>query len=276
MASLKDLVVIIFTKNEELNILPCLESLEPFPNIVVLDSLSTDQTCNLARSKNATVATFDWNGAYPKKRQWSLGNVRLECEWVLFIDADERVTIDFAKEVESLLAENPEIAGGVAKLDYVFSGRRLRHGIKPRKVVLLNRLKMRYPEVDDLDAKGMGELEGHYQPHHEGSIYKFKSFLIHDDHDPIETWILRHVRYANWEAHILLNSHAKSVVDSAKSGNSGYFHRLPMKSFIFFFYSYFFKFGFLDGRAGFDYAFGKAWYYWLSGVIARENNGHDK
>jgi hypothetical protein len=80
----------------------------------------------------------------------------------------------------------------------------------------------------------------------------------------------RHINYAKWEAHLLMNPETKIEVDSSKNGISTWFHKLPLRPFAFFIYSYFMKFGFLDGRAGFDYAFAKSWYYWLSDVIARE------
>jgi hypothetical protein len=82
--------------------------------------------------------------------------------------------------------------------------------------------------------------------------------------------MVRHVNYAKWEAHLLMNQDTKLEVDASKSGASSWFHRLPLRPLAFFVYSYILKFGFLDGRAGFDYAFAKTWYYWLSSVIARE------
>jgi hypothetical protein len=88
--------------------------------------------------------------------------------------------------------------------------------------------------------------------------------------------MIRHVKYAGWEAHLLINSEAKSVVDFSKGRFASKLHKLPLRPLGFFIYSYIFKFGFLDGRVGFDYAFAKCWYYWLSGLIAREKKFYDK
>ena len=116
----------------------------------------------------------------------------------------------------------------------------------------------------------MGELEGHYQPLVNGKLKKFTNRIQHNDNDPIATWMIRHVNYAKWEAHLLQNRSSKVKVDSAKGYLAAIFHKLPLRPLFFFIYSFIVGFGFLDGRAGFDYAFAKSWYYWLSQVIARQ------
>src|SRR5690606_29869546 len=83
------LSVIIITKNEAAHIGACIDSVQFADEIVVLDSGSTDDTCDIAAAKGARVFhTEDWPGFGPQK------NRALElatCEWVLSVDADERV-----------------------------------------------------------------------------------------------------------------------------------------------------------------------------------------
>jgi hypothetical protein len=114
-------------------------------------------------------------------------------------------------------------------------------------------------------------LEGHYQPVVAGKVRQFSSRIRHNDNDPISTWMVRHVNYAKWEAFLLVHDDVKRNVDRSKGKAVSIFHILPFRPFSFFLFSYILKLGFLDGKAGFDYAFAKSWYYWLSQVIAGEN-----
>ena len=271
------ITAVVFTKDEESNIKECIESLSNFSEIVVVDSMSADSTCGIAAAQGARVIYFSWDGKYPKKRQWSLDNVHYSNDWILFIDADERVTEPFVNELRSFIQiSSPNVGGASIPIEYNFAGKRLKFGQKPRKTVLLRLGQAEYPVVKDLAAQGMGELEGHYQPLINGKVLRFKTGILHSDNDFISSWMTRHVKYANWEAHLLLNGDAKNVVDSSKGRFASKLHKLPLRPLGFFIYSYIFKFGFFDGRAGFDYAFAKCWYYWLSGLIAREKVLHEK
>ncbi len=266
-----EISAVVFTKNESANIEECLESLKSFSEVIVLDSMSSDRTKELASVLGATVIDFAWDGKYPKKRQWSLENIEYKNPWILFVDADERISKQICIELDSFIKHDSSFYSAASiPINYYFAGTQLKYGQKPNKTALLKIGKVHFPVIDDLDAKGMGELEGHYQPIVIGRTKKFKNPIEHNDNDPISTWMIRHVNYAKWEAHLLLNLDAKSQVDRSKSGFSALFHKLPLRPFSFFIYSYIFKLGLLDGKAGFDYAFAKAWYYWLSGVIARE------
>lgn len=271
MNALLPVSVVVFTKNEALNIEECLSSLSEFSEVVVVDSMSTDKTEMLAANRGARVVNFNWNHQYPKKRQWSLQEIEYKNEWILFLDADERASENLVQEISEFFNKYcKDYAAGSIPIEYYFAGNRLRHGQRPRKTVLLRPDSATFPVIDDLTSKGMGELEGHYQPIISGRTKKFHSGIVHNDNDPISTWMMRHINYAKWEAHLLLNDSARAKVEKAKGPISAVLHRLPFRPFSFFIYSYLLKFGFLDGKAGFDYAFAKAWYYWLSGVLARE------
>ena len=262
---------VIFTKNESKNIAECITSLAAFNEILVIDSGSSDDTQKIARDLGAKVINFEWNRQYPKKRQWSLQSLDYANSWILFVDADERVTSKFVSELQEFMDfHSSKFAAASIPIDYYFAGKRLLFGQKPRKIVLLRLGKVSFPEIDDLGAEGMGELEGHYQPSVDGRIQKFENAITHNDNDPISTWMTRHINYAKWEAHLLLNKSERKRVEKLKGPFAALLHKLPFRPLLFFIYSYVLKFGFLDGKAGFDYAFAKSWYYWLSAVIARE------
>lgn len=262
---------IVSTKNEEAAIHTCVAGLRDFDEVIVVDSMSTDSTVELARAAGARVINFDWKGVYPKKKQWCLDNVDTRHPWILFIDSDERPTPELIAEIGKLVARPEAAVAYDIPLDYHFGGKQLRHGHKVSKRVLLRRDAVRFPEVDDLDAPGMGELEGHYQPEAYGPVGRTKAKLLHDDPDPVSTWIDRHNRYSDWEAYIRRNPRARASVRAHKTGQGNLFDRAPFKPLAFFLYSYVGRGGFLDGRAGFDYAFGLAWYYWLIQVKVRES-----
>ena len=100
------LSVIIITKNEQTHIRDCIESVSRVADeIIVLDSLSTDQTAQIADSLGAKVSiSDDWQGfGIQKNRALALA----KSDWILSIDADERVTPELANEIESLLKSEP-------------------------------------------------------------------------------------------------------------------------------------------------------------------------
>lgn len=269
--------VVIFTKNEEGNIAQCINSVSKFSQIIVVDSNSSDSTRKIAESLNVDFYNFSWNGKYPKKRQWSLEEISYKNDWILFLDADERMTADLSEELMEFMKKTPgSYSGGAITIEYFFAGKQLKFGQKLRKIVLLHLHDARFPVVDDLGADGMGELEGHYQPFVNGKIKKFSGRIKHNDNDPISTWMIRHVNYAKWEAHLLNHPEVKIGVEKSKGRAASFFHKLPLRPLAFFIYSYFLKFGFLDGKVGFDYAFAKSWYYWLSAVIAKEGRSDEK
>lgn len=69
--------VIILTKNEEKAITECVLSVQKFSQVVIVDSLSSDRTVEIAKSLGAEILEFLWNGDYPKKKQWALAIINL-------------------------------------------------------------------------------------------------------------------------------------------------------------------------------------------------------
>ena len=264
--------VLVQTKNEAAGILHCLTALGDFDEVIVVDSNSTDETAAIAANWGASVVNFTWNGEYPKKKQWQLDNVSTRNAWILFLDADETPDEDLLNALRQL----PTNPGGNApsafdiRLDYVFAGRKLRHGHRVVKRALLQRGLVEFPPMPDLEAPGMGELEGHYQPIAEGRVEPIAGRILHDDQDPVRTWFERHNRYSDWEAYLRTNPIAKKVIADARSRQGKIFDKVPFKPLFFFVYAYVLRIGFLDGRAGFDYALALSTYYWQIGLKTRE------
>lgn len=264
--------VLVQTRNEEVGIRHCLETLKSFDEVIVVDSNSTDRTPEICASVGVPVVNFTWNGKYPKKKQWQLDTVPTRNDWILFLDADESPTPDLLSAMEQMFASGRHelLAACDIELDYVFAGRQLNHGHRVIKRCLVNRRCVRFPEVDDLDAPGMGELEGHYQPEANGKVGRLPGRLLHDDKDPVRTWFDRHNRYSDWEAHLRTRPQAQAETRMKRSPQGRIFDAVPLKPLVFFVYSYLLRGGFRDGRAGLDYAIALSAYYWMIGLKVRE------
>lgn len=266
------ITVLVQTKNEENGIAKCLAALHDFSEVIVVDSNSTDRTSEMALAAGATVINFSWNGLYPKKKQWQLDNLETQHDWVLFLDADEFPPEELVSELRGRrkeLAARTYAAYDVP-LEYVFAGKALKHGHRVVKRCLLDRTRCSFPRIDDLEAPGMGELEGHYQPEAQGRTALLQSRLLHDDQDPVKTWFDRHNRYSEWEAYLRTNPKVKSETAKRRSRQGRVFDRVPFKPLFFFIFAYIVRGGFLDGRAGFDYAFALSSYYWQIDLKVRE------
>ncbi len=267
------LSVVVLTKDEESNIAKCLRSVERFDEVFVVDSGSTDRTEEIASGLGARVVEFKWNGRYPKKKQWALENIPFTHRWVLYLDADETVTPALAAEIKRLMLTEPRHSGYFAALDYVFLGKVLTHGQRVYKLILFDRTKGRFLDYDDLEAANMPEVEGHYQPTIRGTTASLKGRLLHDDHDSLYRYFARHNRYSDWEAAARRRGKLVSSEEAQPVGRrllKRTFAALPFKGIVFFLYSYVFRLGFLDGRAGYHYAVAKSFYYWQVGVKTRE------
>src|SRR5262249_53010059 len=139
---------IVPVRNEAENLPRCLEKLNDFEEVVVIDSASTDNSAQIARDFGATVLDFRWNGQFPKKRNWCLRNHRFRTEWVLFLDADEVVTPKFIDELRRVTADSGYNGYWVTYHNY-FMGRLLRHGDKFRKLPLVRLGRGEFEQIDE-------------------------------------------------------------------------------------------------------------------------------
>tara|TARA_B100001989_G_C24509651_1_gene449667 strand:+ start:283 stop:1101 length:819 start_codon:yes stop_codon:yes gene_type:complete len=250
--------VLITTKNEEKNILRCLESCKNFSEVIVIDSHSNDKTIKIARDYGAQVELFKWNGLYPKKRGWCLENLDIKHDWVFWVDADEVLTPEIISEIAEIFNTSPSIAGYFVKGKYVWKGQVLSYGMYNNKLALFNRHKIEFPVIDDLDIEGMGEIEGHYQPILKVAciepIAQIKSPLLHYAYEDETAWEVRHHRYAHWEAEMTRKNAWPQDPDPKREAFKKAIRRSILRPYIIFIYSYIWKLGFMDGHAGYDFA----------------------
>lgn len=258
--------VIIMTRNEAANIGLCLSPLSRFAQVLVVDSHSTDSTAVIAAANGADLVQFRWNGMYPKKKQWSLSHTGIRQDWVLFIDADERVTPQLVAEIGDLMRRGPQAAAYFIDSRPLWLGRVLRYGTPYRKIALMDRRRTRFPVCPDLHVTRMWEVEGHYQPIVDGPVGRLHNFMIHADQKPPADWFDRHNRYSDWEAELAHNS---GVVPALLAGERGWrrlakrlLARVPGRPWLAFLHAYVWHLGFLDGKAGLHHALSRLFYYW--------------
>jgi len=264
--------VLVPARNEERNIAKCLASLSWADEVVVVDSSSSDATAGIARESAARVVRFIWDGRGPRKKEWALRTLPWKHDWLLVVDADEEVSPALAGEIGRVVTRESKYAGFLVPYQYYFLGRLLRHGAPLRKLVLFrHRLtsfeRIEVPEVTAYD------VELHEQPMVRGSVGRLHSPMIHHDFDGLGHHFERHNTYSDWEALLQIRYRGRSragelcprLFGSAPERRrlaKRVFLALPGKPWIYFFYSYIVRGGFLDGRPGFIYNVLKAFYWY--------------
>lgn len=252
--------VIVSVKNEEINLPKCLEKLTNFSEVIVVDSNSTDKTPQIVESFGYKKVNFDWNGKFPKKRNWTLDNVTIENDWVLFLDADEYLTKQFIKEISIKIRQNNNSGYWLYYNNY-FMGREQKFGLKMRKLALFKKDRGRFEKIFE-DKWSNLDMEIHEHPVINGKIGKIKSTILHKDYKGLEHYIARHNSYSTWEAKryiSLINDKTKQFTFRQKLKysliNTGLLPNL------YFLGTYVFKLGFLDGLTGLYFARFKSNYF---------------
>ncbi len=235
--------VLIPAKNEEKNLPECLKSLARADEIFVVVSDWEDKTVAIAQEHGAKVERFDFNGSWPKKKNWSLDNVDFTHDWVLIVDCDERITDALWDEIKKKIdpQSNPErINGYYLNRKVYFLNRWLRHGGRypDWNMRLFNRKIWHYEKIIDDPIPNIGDNEVHEhmipraayleqrQVHLAQQVDSQESHqypepkaaylnedMDHKDERDLHAWLARHNRYSTWEAYV----YRKLLTDRAKS-----------------------------------------------------------
>jgi glycosyltransferase involved in cell wall biosynthesis len=221
------LSAIVITKNEAANIAACLDSVAFCDERIVVDSGSDDDTVAIAQAHGATVHHHPWQG-FGKQKQAALSHAT--GDWVLLIDADERVTSALAAQIQKAIAQPTADGYEMPRLS-TFLGRPMRHsGWYPDYILrLFRRGKARIS--DDLV---------HERVICEGAVSRLTEPLLHFPVTTLESALSRVDRYSTANAQMLVASGRRV------SFASGFLHGLFT-----FFKAYILRAGFLDGREGF-------------------------
>ncbi len=257
------ITVILAAKNEATNLPKCLAALKHVQRVVVVDSQSTDNTAGIVQEYGAELVQFHYTGSHPKKRQWSIETLDITTPWVLLLDADEVVPETLWHEIEQAIAQPEAPTAFLITKGFHFLGKKLTFGGFSFQAVLLFRTgKARFEKIL-AEADSGFDMEVHERLIVDGTIGTLKTPLIHEDFKSLHAYLDRHNRYSTWEAQVRTQflktgQWGEETVKPKLFGNSQERRRwlkyvalrVPFEPTLWFLYHYFFKLGFLEGRAG--------------------------
>jgi glycosyltransferase involved in cell wall biosynthesis len=262
--------VMIPALNEAKNLPRCLDHLTWADEIVIVDSSSKDETAQIAEAYGARVVQFQWNGQWPKKKNWALRHVDFKHEWVLIVDADEWITPELAGEIAEAV-KSPTNVGYYVNRKFIFMGGWIKHcGYYPSwNLRLIKRGHGEYERLTDIGDTGSGDNEVHEHVEANGPVAHLDHDMLHFAFPSIHVFMEKHNRYSNWEAAVeFASSKGESAVIGEKlSGRrrlKNFSRHLPFRPTLRFLYAYILKGGFLDGRPGYVFCRLLAMYEFMS------------
>ena len=253
--------IIVPIRNEAGNLPRCLASVAWADEIFVVDSQSTDGSIEIAQRTGARVVEFQFNGTWPKKKNWALENLPFRNEWIFILDADEALPAEAEAEFREAMASAGEIAGYWINRRFMFLGRWLRHAYYPNWNLRLFRHALgRYEKLTDA-ATNSGDNEVHEHVVVQGPTKRLRCEMDHYAFPSIDVFIEKHNRYSNWEARVATDRHLAASAGQLRHQRVNrrrrlklLSHRLPFRGLLRFLYVYVWQKGFLDGREGYYFA----------------------
>lgn len=253
--------VLIPIKNEASNLPRCLASVRWADEIFVVDSQSTDGSIKIAEASGAQVVQFQFNGTWPKKKNWALENLPFRNEWVFILDADEVLPPEAEPEFAQAVANGGDLAGYWINRRFMFMGKWLRHAYYPNWNLRLFRHSLgRYEKLTDADTQS-GDNEVHEHVIVNGPTGRLRCEMDHYAFPSVDVFVEKHNRYSNWEARVSADqqlSGSDAQIGSNLVGRRRRLkqlsQRLPFRPLLRFLYVYIWQKGFLDGREGYYFA----------------------
>ncbi len=266
------LSVLVPVKNEAANLWACLASVSFAQEVVVVDSASTDGTTAIAEAAGARVVQFVWNGKFPRKKNWALENVLWQNEWILIVDADERVTPQLEREIREAIRRT-DMDGFYLNRRFWFLGGWINHcGYFPSWNLRLFRHRLgRYEQIEIGDNLVSGDNEVHEHVLLNGRAEYLSAPMEHYAFPDIATFVEKHNRYSTWEAAASGKLHERAGEKTLRATLFGttverkrwlkkLATRAPFRPSLRFLYHYVWKQGFRDGYRGWVLCRLLAWY----------------
>ena len=257
--------VLIRTLNEENNLPTLLENVSWCDDIVLVDSGSTDRTIEIAKEAGLRIYTRGWGVNESEHFHWMLDNIRYKHEWILLIDADERLNDELLAEIKEIAqtSSDEDPVAYYCKRKNILFGKWLRHSMPPTPVMRLFRKdKIRFERTINTT------------PIVDGKHGYLKSLLTHYNFSKgITEWLDRHNRYSTFEAIETVRDRSINSIHwqylfsldrvTRTHETKKLSFRLPFRATCKFIYMYFLRGGFLDGRAGLIYCILQYLYEWM-------------
>jgi glycosyltransferase involved in cell wall biosynthesis len=264
--------VLILTKNEELDLPGCLDSVAWSDDVHVFDSQSTDRTVQLATARGAHVAQRRFDD-YASQRNAALHGLTFKHAWVLTLDADERVPAPLVAALARFVAApSPNVVACRLRRRDFLGHTWLKHSqISPFYVRLVRPERVRYERTVNEVLRVDGPIQDLDEPF---DHYPFSKGMRH--------WLDKHNTYSTMEARCVLESRRGGATFSLRDAlfardfnerrrhQKELFYRLPLRPLLKFLYIYGWRRGFLDGTAGFTYARLQSIYEYLIVLKTRE------
>jgi len=247
--------VVFLTYNDEQLIEDGLKSVAGWVSeIFVVDSNSTDNTLSIVQKYTDKIVVHAFEN-YAAQRNWAQDNLPISSEWLFHLDSDERVTYELQNFLKTFFSKPvlPEIDGIIMPRRTVFMGRWIRYG-------------GHYPVYHlRLFRRERGRCEDRLYDQHftvPGQVVRASGDLVDVISTSLESWTLRHVRWAGLEAQQQLEGHNPSTgvrenlngtpIERRRWAKSRMFNRAPLfgRAFAYFLYRYVLRLGFLDGTPG--------------------------
>ena len=222
------LSIIILTHNEQHNIANCIQSANFADEILVIDDNSDDQTVDIAKQNGAKVISHALNNDFAAQRNFALSSATHD--WVLFLDADERITPPLAEEIKQIVQNNQKIAYQIRRLNH-FQKKRVRFGTL--KADFVTRL---FPKNG---VQYVGQV--HESPQHAYPTQKCTASMLHYTYETWGQYFNKLNRYAELSAQRYLQQ-GKKV---------SFFKDIVLRPLWAFVRVYFFNLGLLDGKIGY-------------------------
>ncbi len=223
---MEKLTAIIPTGNEEHNIEAVLKSVSFADEVMVVDSFSSDRTVELARKHTDFIVQREYGNSASQKN-WAIPQANTE--WILLVDADERVTPELEAEIKAVLRNPDKDAYWIYRQNYLMGYQVNYSGWQGDKVIrLFRKSKARYEEK-----------HVHSEMIVNGQVGYLKHKLDHYTYVGLDHYLAKSYRYSTWGAY-----------DRAQRVKPVGFFQLVMKPFLGFVKKYFIKLGILDGKIG--------------------------
>lgn len=264
--------VLIPTFNEAAHIQQAVASALAVGPVFVLDSCSTDGTQELARQAGATVIEHAFEG-YARQKNWGLDNLPFKGDWVFILDADERITGPLRDEVLRAAKSSSTTMGYFVNRIVIFMGKQIRHGgLYPSwNLRFFRRGKCRYED-----------RAVHEHMVCDGPTEYLKHEMLHIRRETMTEYIRKHIQYADLESSewVKVRTGAgggarpskmfRDVLRYRQWLRRRIWPRTPCRPLLRFMYMYFVRFGFLDGRAGYQLAQLMASYEYMISLLYRD------
>ena len=237
-----DLSGVIITKNEEENIKDCIDNLSFCDEIIVVDDNSTDKTPDIARQNGAIVFNRDKKGSFAGQRNFAL--TKVNARWVLFVDADERLSEDLIKEVVDIVKDKENTIMGyyLKRLDCMW-GKVIKHG------EMGNTKLLRFGRKN----AGKWKRDVHETWEVVGKTSELKTPLIHIPHPTVYDFLININEFSDL--------HAKANYDEGKRSS---LVKILLWPFLKFIQNYIIRLGLLDGLVGLIAAMFMSFHSYLS------------